>query len=385
MLPWRSRGGRREERRHKQLTSGDTSSVVETKVFPTQLRSSRIELVQSPRVLLTPRDAADICRRLENATAREENAECLEIVSRIKNLVRDKSDNGETNKKCLLQNGGVSALTSCFQRFASKREEGHHERLSEEVLSLLTSWLPLSRTEGFSFKMGSTASLNTLVRFMNASDAKTRQNAVFCIREVIATDKRYVYALTDIEGACEGLIKIIKDSVSTSSTKASLMAIYRAISCDNKTTAKFVELGLVALIAEMIVNNNNAEKSVCERCLVVLNAVCDDEQSREDVLRNALIVPLLVKKILRVSDLATQCSVSILWKLWRKNGEDVLVEALQVGAFEKLLVVLQVGCEEKTKERASELLRNLNRCRNEIGNTNCIDSSMHLKNVKKSF
>ena len=99
-----------------------------------------------------------------------------------------------------------------------------------------------------------------------------------------------------------------------------------------------------------------------------------------------LIVPLLVKKILRVSDLATQCSVSILWKLWRKNGEDhVLLEALQVGAFEKLLVVLQVGCEEKTKERASELLRNLNRCRNEIEKTNCLDSSMRLKNVKKSF
>ncbi|KAF3535861.1 hypothetical protein F2Q69_00019079 [Brassica cretica] len=106
------------------------------------------------------------------------------------------------------------------------------------------------------------------------------------------------------------------------------------------------------------------------------------DQSR----RGILIVPLLVKKILRVSDLATQCSVSILWKLWRKNGEDhALLEALQVGAFEKLVVVLQVGCEEKTKERASELLRNLNRCRNEIEKTNCLDSSMRLKNVKKSF
>ncbi|KAL0744601.1 hypothetical protein Bca4012_086114 [Brassica carinata] len=376
VLPWRSRRGVKREARRKLLTSGDTS-VAETKVFPTQLRSAETELVQSPRALLTPRDAAEICRRLENATAREENAECLEIVSKIKNSVRD---NRETNKKCLLQNGVVSALTSCFQRFASTREE--HARLLEEVLSLLSSWLPLSRTEGFS-KMGSTASLNTLVRFLNAPDAKTRQNAIFCIREVIAIDKRYVYALTDIEGACEGLIKIIKDSVSTSSTKASLMTIYRVISCDNKTTATLAKLGLVASIAEMIVNN--AEKSVCERCLVVLNVICDNEQSREDVLKNALIVPLLVKKLLRVSDLATQCSVSILWKLWRKSDDHLLVEALQVGAFEKLLVVLQLGCEEKTKERASELLRNLNRCRNKIENTNCVDSSMHLKNVKKSF
>ncbi|CAH8309859.1 unnamed protein product [Eruca vesicaria subsp. sativa] len=375
VLPWRSRGGRRAERRNL-LTSGVTP-VVKIKV-PAQLRSSETELVQSPRVmLLTPRDAAETCRRLENATAREENAECFEIVSKIKNSVRN---NGETNKKCLLQYGVVSALSSCFQRFASTYEK--HARLLEEVLSVITSWLPLSRTEGFS-KMGSTASLNTLVRFLNAPDAKTRQNAVFVIREVIAIDKRFVYALTDIEGACEGLINIIRDSVSISSTKAALMSIYRVISCDNKTTTTFLKLGLVALIAEMIINN--AEKSVCERCLVVLNVVSDNEQSREDVFRNALIVPLLVKKILRVSDLATQCSVSILWKLWRNNEDNLLVEALQVGAFEKLLVVLQVGCEEKTKERASELLRNLNRCRNKIENTNCVDSSMHLKNVKKSF
>ncbi|CAL9219349.1 unnamed protein product [Arabidopsis halleri] len=376
VLPWRSRGG--AAKRRNQLIAGDIS-VVETKI-PVQLRSSRMERIQSPRVLLAPRDAVEISRRLENAAAREEYAECFETVTKIKNLGRE---GGDTNKKCLVQNGGVLALSSCFERFAAAREG--HERLLEEILFVLSSWLPLNRSEGFN-KMGSTASLNCLVRFLNGKDAKTRQNAAFCIREVIAVDKRYVYALTDMEGACEGLVKVIRDSVSTSSSKASLMVIYRAISCNDQIAARFVRLGLIEVITEMMVNN--AEKSVCERSLVVLNAICDHEQGKEDVLRNALIVPLLVKKVLRVSDLATQCSVSILWKLWKKNGECddwLLVEALQVGAFEKLLVLLQVGCEDKTKEKASELLRNLNRCRNDIEKTNCLDSSMHLKNVKKSF
>lgn len=376
VLPWRSRGG--VAKRRNQLIAGDIS-VVETKI-PVQLRSSRMERIESPRVLLAPYDAVEISRRLENAAAREEYGECFEIVTKIKNLGRE---GGDTNKKCLVQNGGVLALSSCFERFAAAREG--HDRLLEEILFVLSSWLPLNRSEGFN-KMGSTASLNCLVRFLNGKDAKTRQNAAFCIREVIAVDKRYVYALTDMEGACEGLVKIIRDSVSTSSAKASLMVIYRAISCNDQIAARFVRLGLVEVITEMMVNN--AEQSVCERSLVVLNAICDNEQGKEDVLRNALIVPLLVKKVLRVSDLATQCSVSILWKLWKNNGKSddcLLVEALQVGAFEKLLVLLQVGCEDKTKEKASELLRNLNRCRNEIEKTNCVDSSMHLKNVKKSF
>ncbi|XP_010502050.1 PREDICTED: U-box domain-containing protein 21-like [Camelina sativa] len=375
VLPWRSGVAKRRN----QLTSGDIS-VVETKI-PAQIRSSsRMERIRSPRVQLIPRDAVEISRRLENAAARKEYAECFEVVSKIKNL----GGGGDTNKKYLVQNGCVFALSSCFETFSAARDI--HLRLLEEILYVLSSWLPLNRSEGFS-KMGSTASLNCLVRFLNSTDAKTRQNAAFCIREVITVDKRYVYALTDTEGACEALVKIIRDSVSTSSTKASLMVIYRAVSCNDKIASRFVRLGLVELLTEMMVNNN-AEKSVCERSLVVLNATCDNELGKEDVLRNALIVPLLVKKILRVSDLATQCSVSILWKLWKNNGQGddrLLVEAFQVGAFEKLLVLLQVGCEEKTKEKASELLRNLNRCKNEIEKTNCVDSSMHLKNVKKSF
>ncbi|KAK9027912.1 hypothetical protein V6N11_067733 [Hibiscus sabdariffa] len=101
---------------------------------------------------------------------------------------------------------------------------------------------------------------------------------------------------------------------------------------------------------------------------------------------NALSMPVLVKKILRVSDLATDFSVSILWKLC-KNGEVehggyVVFEALQVGAFQKLLLLLQVGCAEKTKEEASEVLKMLNLHRNEM---ECVDPMDNFKDLKRPF
>jgi hypothetical protein len=64
----------------------------------------------------------------------------------------------------------------------------------------------------------------------------------------------------------------------------------------------------------------------------------------------------------------------------RENG-GVLVEAIQRNAFEKLLVLLQVGCDERTKEKATQLLRVLNAYRSSV---DCIDS-VDFKNVKRPF
>jgi hypothetical protein len=92
-----------------------------------------------------------------------------------------------------------------------------------------------------------------------------------------------------------------------------------------------------------------------------------------------------------VSGLASELSVSILWKLfknsqYRPEDDDaeggVVVEALQVGAFQKLLVLLQVGCGESTKEKLKELLKLLNLCRVRL---DCFDSTADFKYLKRSY
>jgi hypothetical protein len=88
-------------------------------------------------------------------------------------------------------------------------------------------------------------------------------------------------------------------------------------------------------------------------------------------------VPLLVKKMFRVSDLATELIVSAMWRLGKSAGGDdgavtrCLVEALRAGAFQKLLLLLQVGCRDATKEKTTELLRMLNKHK---GAGECVDS-----------
>ncbi|KAJ8562877.1 hypothetical protein K7X08_031329 [Anisodus acutangulus] len=126
---------------------------------------------------------------------------------------------------------------------------------------------------------------------------------------------------------------------------------------NNKARNKFADLGLVELLIDILVD---CEKSKCEKELGILVGICNSEEGRKRANNYALTIPVLIKKLLRVSDLATEFSVSILWKLIGKNEKRenvVLIEALQVGAFQKLLLLIQEIRIESTPQGQETLVR----------------------------
>ncbi|KAJ6936024.1 hypothetical protein NC652_010914 [Populus alba x Populus x berolinensis] len=341
-------------------------------------RSYGFERIPTPRVPVTPYEVSEICRRVNVATQRGEQKKCQELVRKIKNLGKE----SERNKRCVVENGAGCVLSACFESFASVAMEKDEDLLGE-ILSVLVWVFPLGE-EGQS-RLGSIKSLNCLVWFLKRGDLSARQNAALVLKNLLALDQRHVSALVKIDGVVEALVKLIKEPICPTATKASLMAIFymtSSSSLNEKMKPTFVEMGLVSLIIEVLVDG---DKSICEKALGVLDHICDCKEGREKAYENALIVAVLIKKILNVSDLASELSVSILWKLFKNYGErsgDVVVEALLVGAFQKLLVLLQVGCGYSTKEKLKELLKLLNLCRVKL---DCFDSSADFKYVKRQY
>ncbi|KAJ6290785.1 hypothetical protein OIU78_026516 [Salix suchowensis] len=340
-------------------------------------RSYGVERIPTPRVPVTPYEVSETCKRVYDAAKRGEQKKCRELVRKIKNWGKE----SERNKKCIVENGAGCVLSACFESFASVSNED----LLGEILSVLVWMFPLGE-EGQS-KLGSVQSLNRLVWFLTSGDLSARQNAVLVLKNLLALDQKHVNALVEIEGVFAGLVKLIKEPICPTATKASLMAIFYMTSpssFNEKMVPMFEEMGLVSVIIEILVDG---DKSICEKALGVLDHICDCREGREKAYENALIVAVLIKKILRLSDLASELSVSILWKLF-KNSKDrsedggVVVEALQTGAFQKLLVLLQVGCGESTKEKLKELLKLLNLCRVRL---DCFDSTADFKYLKRSY
>ncbi|XP_057970217.1 U-box domain-containing protein 21-like [Malania oleifera] len=342
--------------------------------------SSRgVERIPTPRIPVSPYDVSETCSKMAAATLRGDWEAAHEQVRKIKAWGKE----SERNRRCISDNGTGTALAGSFELTSSIESGAKHGELLVEIISVLPWMFPLG-VEGQG-RLGSAASLRCMVRLLKDGDLSVRRNTVLVLEGLLSSEEKHGEALLEIEGAVEALYKVIEEPISHTATKASLKAIFCMISsaaAGERITSRFVEMGLVSVILEMMFD---AEKGACEQGLGVLDIVCSTREGMEKAYDHPLTVPVLVKKILRVSGLATEFSVSILWKLCKNETREdggVFIEALQVGAFQKLLVVLQVGCVGRTKERVTGLLKMLNLHGGKLG---CVDSSMGFKYLKRSY
>ncbi|XP_027098175.1 U-box domain-containing protein 21-like [Coffea arabica] len=342
-------------------------------------RSYGIERIPTPRIPISSYEVSEILSGIQTAKDQQDAERCREMVLKIKELAKD----SERNKRCISANGTGGVLAAAFKTFSKVPFEQNVELL-EEILSALITISPLDG-EAKSY-LGSDSSLHCMVWFLKNGNLSGRRNSVLALIEIVSSDQRKIDELLEIGGAIEALVKLIKEPISPSTTKASLLLMYHIVSnppssANSKVIARLTEMELVKILLEMLVD---CEKSICEKALGVLDEVCSYDEGMEKAYGNALSVPVLVKKLLRISDLATQFSVSILWKLCKNDkseGGDVLVEALQLGAFQKLLLLLQVGSTDGTKEKTTELMKLMNVYRDRA---ECTDS-LDFKNLKRSY
>ncbi|XP_057477812.1 U-box domain-containing protein 21-like [Actinidia eriantha] len=343
-------------------------------------KSRCVERIPTPRVPMTSFEASEILSRLAEARRRGDAEGCLAAVGKVRGLMAE----SERNRRCMVACGAGRSLSEAFERF-SAGYFGKNSVLLGEIISALPMIFPLG--DEAKSHLWKASSLDSMAWFLKCGDLTGRRNAVLVMREIVSSSSQEnIIALVEIEGILEALFKLVKNPICTKTTKGSLTIIYHMVtssqSPQNEVRRRLIDMGMVFLLLEMLVD---PEKGICERALGILDGLCDCEEGREKALAHPLTVPILVKKLLRLSNLATEFSVSMLWKLCqcREGGQrgHVLVEALQVGAFQKLLLLLQVGCGEETKEKASEVLKMLNLHRDRL---ECIES-MDFKDLKRPF
>ncbi|CAN8238366.1 unnamed protein product [Cochlearia groenlandica] len=328
-------------------------------------KGSSLDRIPTPRVPITSHQAVEICGKLSSATRRGDHVTCEEILKKVKRLVKE----SERNIKCFNENGVGLVLSVCFEAFA-ENALANATALLEDVLFLLTWMFPIGSES--QARLTSTTSFTCLVGYLKSGD----QNAAFLVKELLSLDESNVDALAAINGVEEALVNSIRDSVS-------LALIHRMITKKPEILARFLELDLVNLTVETLVDSEN---SVCEKALSILNAICDSNAGRREMKRNELLMPILVKKILKVSEIAKKDLVSVMWKICKSGDGSEIEEALRLGAFKKLVVMLQVGCcGEGTKEKVTELLKMMNKLMKMDGFVYISDSSLEFKHLKKPF
>lgn len=325
-----------------------------------------VDRIPTPRLPITPYEVSQVCSRITAAARVGDHATCQELLRKIKNSAKE----SERNRRCIVTNDFAASLAEIFARFSAHEK---HALLLKETMSAFTWNFPLSKH--VVSKLKSSNSLSCISWFLKGEDLASRQNAIFVLKELVING-----CADGLIGIEEALFQIVKVPICPKATQACLVIMNgMMLSHDKSPALRLVRMGLIPLILEILVDGN---KSTCEKALGVLDSMCSLEEGKEGAYKNALTIPVVVKKILRVSNTATQLSISILWKLSVGENEKALTEALQLGAFQKLLVVLQLECgESRTKEKVTELLRMMNVYKGKI---DCCDSSMGFKHVKRS-
>ncbi|KAL6596295.1 hypothetical protein ACP70R_047659 [Stipagrostis hirtigluma subsp. patula] len=330
-------------------------------------RSRGVERIPTPKIPITPVQASELLFDLAEA-ARRDAARCADVVARVKALARD----SERNRRCFASIGTGQALAAAFESLADAGAPAGG--VLEDVLAALACMMPLD--EEAARILGSPTSLGPLVAIAKHGSLAGRLNAVLAIKEIVSCDGAFAELSGMVDEIVDALAKVIVSPICPQATKAAMVATYHLARSDERVASRLAAGGLVPVLVESLVD---ADKSMAEKALAVLDAVLASEEGRAGARAHALAVPVLVKKMFRVSDLATELAVSALWRLGRapRDGEEdeavtrCLVEALRVGAFQKLLLLLQVGCRDATKEKATELLKMLNKHK---GVGECVDA-----------
>uniref|UniRef100_A0A0D9VRQ7 U-box domain-containing protein n=1 Tax=Leersia perrieri TaxID=77586 RepID=A0A0D9VRQ7_9ORYZ len=332
-------------------------------------RSRGVERIPTPKIPVTPVQASELL--FDVIADSSSSTRAAAAVARVRALARD----SERNRRCFVSVGTGRVLASAFASLAAAGGASAVGVL-EDVLAALVCMMPLD-DEAARALVASSASVGSLVAIARHGSLAGRLNAVLAIKEAVSRDGAFVeLGDNNVDEVVDALVGVIKAPICPQATKAAMVATYHLASSDERVAARVASTALVPVLLESLVD---ADKSVCEKALAVLDAMLTSEQGRASARGHALAMPILVKKMFRVSDVATELAVSAMWQLGCKSsGEEeanaatgCLVEALRVGAFQKLLLLLQVGCRDTTKEKATELLKMLNKHK---GLGECVDA-----------
>lgn len=151
------------------------------------------------------------------------------------------------------------------------------------------------------------------------------------------------------------VVQVIHDQVSQQATKSALQVVID-ICPWGRNRIKAIEAGAVTYLIDLLLESS--ERRVCEMILTVLDLLCQCAEGRQELLSHGAGLAIVSKKILRVSQVASERGVRILLSVSKFSPTTALLqEMLQLGVVAKLCLVMQVDSSTKTKDKAKEVLK----------------------------
>ncbi|XP_075478603.1 E3 ubiquitin-protein ligase PUB23-like [Primulina tabacum] len=297
------------------------------------------------------------CERIPTPKAPVEKSQILKLLQESKasrksqinclHRLRSIAHRDESSRNHLQQTAGAVEFLVTVVR---KNEDAMYR---SEALSILHQ-IQLSETDSKKFLSDNGGFLESLMQVLESGNCQSRAHAVMLLKSAlyVADPEHLIGSKPEIY---KHVVRILRDKISRQATKTALKLLVELCPW-GRNRIKAVENSAVSALIELLLETE--ERRICELVLVVLDQLCGCADGRAQLLEHGAGLAIVSKKILRVSNVASERAVRIICSITKHSANSrVLNEMMQVGVVSKLCLVLQVESSHKTKERAKEILR----------------------------
>ncbi|KAF2569853.1 hypothetical protein F2Q68_00028018 [Brassica cretica] len=287
----------------------------------------------------------------DSASSHQNQVKCLK---RLRQIVSE----NKTNKRCLEAAGVPEFLATIVSNNESQNVFDSSMSLTDEALSLLyhleTSETVLKNL--LNNKKGRDI-VSSLINIMQRGMYESRAYATLLLKNILeVAEPMHIMNLKPL--VFTEVVQILEDRISHKATKAALHILVN-ICPWGRNRHKAVEAGAIYVMIELLMDESfSSDRRGPEMAMVVLDLLCQCAEGRAEFLNHGAAIAVVCKKILRISQTASDRAVRVLLSVGRFCATPALLhEMLQLGVVSKLCLVLQVSCGSKTKEKAKELLK----------------------------
>ena len=323
-------------------------------IWSDSVRKGRVDSPESPPSVPSLHQVKDLIKDLSSQT---ENKSSLESLSKILCFARE----SEENRKSLARMDGFIVTLVEFLGNAGEgtcRNYNHH--FLEQVVMVLESVLSKVEEQEQLRDLFLKTDLDSLASILQILQKGSTESKIASARvlETIANDAESKLIIAEKENLLEELLKLISPENESSVIEAGLSCLIR-ISVPKRARSKLVQLGAIKSVAKLISDPNpSSTVSITEKSLKVMEMMSSSKEGRSQICDDVACIAAIVQKVLKVSSVATEHAVTILWGvcyLFRdQKAQDVVAKA---NGLTKILLLMQSNCSPSVRQMSADMLK----------------------------
>ncbi|CAI9109012.1 OLC1v1008741C1 [Oldenlandia corymbosa var. corymbosa] len=199
----------------------------------------------------------------------------------------------------------------------------------------------------------------TMLKFLRQGSQEVRISAAKLLKFVAESRDEYKTLICENEDVLKELLRLtmINSGQGDQETTEDCLTCLLTISTPKKNRARVVRSGAVIVLTEAL-HKGELNVKLVEKVLKLLELLSTCKEGRTEICRNEKCIEGTVKKVLKVSTLSTEHSVTILWSLCCLFRDPKAQEAVtKSNGMAKILLLIQSNVSPAVRQMCNDLLK----------------------------